>query len=466
MSPSRTREPRSHEVRLKVRAGSPLAEVFLIDDAFALVDRSVGDLDVEVPPGVYKVKSKLGDATVERLVVLDADQTLDVSSDLVVRSPVPLGEATRDRRRGIDYGRGRSEQMSSAAGDAEVFLMTRSGIASDDLRTDAPQVSLHRLDGTLIELPEPRSGGSRDEQFTTVEVDPGPYLVRRRDRFDDVGEQCVYAVAGWQTQVFTLEEPGDEADIGRIRVSVLMSRHGFDPSDPQLHLVEEARTALADERKVASYALGELCEKVEDPMLALFGAHLMLVARDNTEREDEKRASGRLDEEAVTAPVTFDQERFDRVVDRLAEMLGPGHPDVIALATERSGQPLELLPPIGAPPMLWRSWVLLIAASNTLATLVPVSTWQRTLHVLPLRPFFLWSPTEESTPTRESFTRSIATSLSGQAPTTRGGGRRQRSLSTGEPGVRTPSSAVRRRVSENLLVPRAAIDIIASGEPL
>jgi len=47
-------------VRLKLTAGSPLAELFLVDHDFALVDRAIGDLDCTVQPGVYKVKAKLG----------------------------------------------------------------------------------------------------------------------------------------------------------------------------------------------------------------------------------------------------------------------------------------------------------------------------------------------------------------------------------------------------------------------
>src|SRR4051812_2887307 len=80
----------SSEVHLSVTAGSPLAEVFLIDDQFALVARSLGDLDCEASPGVYKVKATLGDATVEQLVLLEGDQKLDVSRDLTIGSAVPI----------------------------------------------------------------------------------------------------------------------------------------------------------------------------------------------------------------------------------------------------------------------------------------------------------------------------------------------------------------------------------------
>ncbi len=78
------------EVRITVRTGSPLAEVFVIDHRFALVRRSVGDLEAVVAPGVYKVKAKLADAQTERLVLCEADQVIDLTDDLQMRSPAPL----------------------------------------------------------------------------------------------------------------------------------------------------------------------------------------------------------------------------------------------------------------------------------------------------------------------------------------------------------------------------------------
>ena len=380
----------SPEVHLTVTAGSPLAEVFLINEDFALVKRSVGDLECDVAPGVYKIKSKLGDATAERLLLLDENQTLDISSDLTVSSPVPYTGSVFERARDFKGRRTPNAHVAPPADDrTQVLLMTRIETPSGDTSADPPTISLHRLDGTTIESLAPRAGSPHGARSMTIEVDPGAYLVRRRDRLGDTAEQCVYAVEGWQTQVFTFEEAGDEADIGRTRVSVLMSQHGFDPRNPHLPVIEDARTALADERKIASEALGDLFEAIDNPMLALFGAHLMLVARDAALKEDQQRASGRLGERAVTAPVRFDQGRFDQIVDRLYEVLGPEHADVVALTTQRTNQTLQSLQPLSAPPMLWRSWVLLIAASNAMPTLVPVNAWKRSLHVLPLRPFFL-----------------------------------------------------------------------------
>jgi hypothetical protein len=458
----------SHEVHLKVTAGSPLAEVFLIGDDFVLVERSVGDLECDVPPGVYKVKAKLADATAERLVLLDHNEALDISDDLEVGSPVPIARAPVQSARDIGVGRAPSGPVAPQMADgAQVFLMTRGGSTSDGTPAGPPRISLHRLDGTTIQSLEPHAGDPPGEQSRTITIDPGPYLVRRRDRWDDLAEQCVYAVTGWQTQVFAFEEAGDEAEIGRSRVSVLMAQHPFDPGDPELPLIEQARTALADKRKVATESLGELFEATDNPMLGLFGAHLMLIARDTARQEDEQRTYGRLREATVTAPVGFDQARFNRIVHRLSEVLGPGHADVVALATQRTDQNLQSLQPVSAPPMLWRSWVLLIAASNAMPTLVPVDVWQRSLHVLPLRPFFLWAPTQEPSELSEPWTQSIVSSLSAPEPAPPPGTTpRSRSSALESSGQVAAGDEVRRRVSEKLLVPRAAIDRLAEGEPL
>jgi len=462
--------PAAPRVHLKVTAGSPLAEVFLINDDLALVQRSVGDLDAEVAPGVYKVKAKLGDATNERLILLDSAESLDVSGDLLVRSPVPFSLAPFDSTPDLDLtpGSSPSRQMAQQLGDgAEVFLMTRRAISSNDDSTSPPRVSLHRLDGSSIIALAPGPGGAPDDEVATVKVDPGPYLVRRRDSFGHAAELCIYAVAGWQTQVFTLEGPGDEAEIGRTRMSVLMARQGFDPNDPRPPVVEQARTALADERKIATDVLGELWETSDDPMLALFGAHLMLISRDSNLREAAERSTGRLDEKAVTAPVLFDQARFDRIVDRLFRDLGDGHADVTALATQRSHQSLGALRPITAPPMLWRSWILLIAASNVAPNLVPVDAWQRSFQVLPLRPFFLWAPTEGSNEIERSFTDGIAASLSEKFRKPRGvSWWRWLIFTLRSRRQRVAGNDLLRRVSADLLVPRAAIDKIAAGDPL
>ena len=98
MTVSMSAEPASG-VRITVRTGSPLAEVFMIDHRFALVHRSIGDLEAVVTPGVYKVKAKLADAQAERLVLCEADQVINLADELRMRSPAPLARTRASRTR-------------------------------------------------------------------------------------------------------------------------------------------------------------------------------------------------------------------------------------------------------------------------------------------------------------------------------------------------------------------------------
>ena len=456
---------------LKVTAGSPLAELFLVDHDFALVNRGIGELDCTVESGVYKLKAKLGDAIAERLVVLEGDDEIDLSAELDVSSAAPLTGAARTRdAEDIDAARIESARVDPHDGHAaRIFLMSR-GWDDEPSPAAAPKLTLHRPDGTLVadaSSSEARGGG----MAMTVGVDPGPYFLRWEDGCGLPAEQCIHAVEGWQTQLFVLDEPDDEAALGRARVSIHMGRDGFDPAEDQLHIAEQARTALADERRIAADFINEaLPERLTNPMLGLFGAHLMLIARNAQLEAEEERA--RRDTDRLLAPVQFEQKRFDAVVDALGGFLGGDHPDVVALATQASGAVIEALAPVSAPPMLWRSWVLLIEASNLAPALVPVSVWRRTLRLLPLRPFLLWSY-EEDQEVADDWTEGIAQALAtakrepkqqpgGAGPVSNVISAAQSEVSeAGGEGI-AASDETRRRVSRELLAPRSAVDEVAS----
>jgi hypothetical protein len=473
MPPSPSPEDR---VRLRLTAGSPLAEVFLVDHHFALVKRAIGDLDCTVEPGVYKVKAELGDARTEQLVVLEGDMQIDLSADLPIASPAPIEGTAWTREHDMRTADDRSIDVVVHEGEgARVFVMARA--SGEESRPGAssspPHVSLHGPDGTLLVMPQPAPMDLDGLAHTvTVEVDPGPYFLRWRDDSGVTAEQCVHAVQDWQTQVFVLEDAAEPTELGRTRVSVLMGRNGFNSKEYQLRLTEEARTALAGERRVAGRFLNEaLPEKFENPVLGLFGAHLMLIARDAEREAEEERASGLRRDDHPHAPVAFEQSRFDTVVDALRDLLGPAHPDVVALSTQATGAALDALEPLTAPPMLWRSWVLLIEASNDAPALIPVSTWRRTLKLLPLRPFLLWSPENEGVEVgddwREGVARALATAKREPRRRPQGEGPladllfESASEASGAGGVEA-GDATRRRVSRELLAPRAAIDEIVS----
>ena len=344
-------------VRLQVTAGSPLAEVFLIDHEFALAARSVGNLDAEIEPGVYKVKAWLGETAIERLIV-----SLDLSKDLPMVSPAPIEGTSRTHEFHMGTAAVESTRVAFSAGKgAEIFLMARRWSSQEPPPTSShpkpsspPGLSLHRPDKQIIvDLGLSGSGDRRDWDpclGINVAVDPGTYVLRWRDESGINAEQSVHAVRGWQTQVFLLDDASGPTEIGRHRVSVLMAQGGFRPNDAMLRLVEQTRSALADERKVASGLVNEsLFAKFDNPMLGLFGAHLMLLARDAAHEEEERQRRRLLEAKRLPAPVRFDQSLFDLAVDNLRNLLGADHPDVTALSTQATDQRLEALEPVTTP---------------------------------------------------------------------------------------------------------------------
>ena len=219
------------------------------------------------------------------------------------------------------------------------------------------------------------------------------------------------------------------ADLCATRVSILMSRGGFEPESDELRRTEEARTALANERKVATEALEAIIEQSDSPMLALYGAHLMLLTRDPRQYRTARNRP--------QAATRFDEPRFARIVARLREDLGRDHPDVVALSTQLPGSSPERLEPVGAPPMLWRSWLLLIEASNDAPDLVGREIWSRAVAPLPLYPFLIWAT--QVPDAVESIEETLARALADDA-----------------------GDELRRSLTDRLVVPRAVVDDVAS----
>jgi hypothetical protein len=94
-----------------------------------------------------------------------------------------------------------------------------------------------------------------------------------------------------------------------------------------------------------------LREKFENPMLGIYAAHLLLLEG------------------------SVDGELFQEVVRNLRALLGRQHPDVEALALRAPGEATPL--PFENPPMLSRSWSLVVEATVTQPSLVTESLDQR-----------------------------------------------------------------------------------------
>ena len=410
------------EVRITVRTGSPLAEVFVIDHRFALVRRSVGDLEAVVAPGVYKVKAKLADAQTERLVLCEADQVIDLTDDLQMRSPAPLARTRRSRTGRAQVARTLSAvRADSDAAPARAMLMT----ARAGGQLAAPKAALYDTAG----VPASLQSLTESAGFDVTGVEPGSYFLRWSGTAEVEVEQTVQTVAGWQTQIFLRQETSaGAADLCATRVSILMSRGGFEPESDELRRTEEARTALANERKIATETVEAIVEQADSPMLALYGAHLMLLTRDPRQFRTVR--------DRPQAATRFDEPRFARIVSRLQDDLGPDHPDVVALSTQLSGRSRRRVRPVSAPPMLSRSWLLLLAASSDTPALVSREVWERAVAPMPLYPFLIWATQvpDAVDSVEETLTRALADDAGDE---------------------------MRRQLTARLLVPRAVVDEVA-----
>ena len=201
----------------------------------------------------------------------------------------------------MEAARTESGQVAFHAGaGAEIFLMTRRFARSERTPDADPagpsELSLHAPGGDLLaDLGQAGSGSraTRDPALgLTVAVDPGGYLLRWSGGGGITVQQSVHAVARWQTQVFLLEE-ADHG--GRHRVSVLMSRGAVRPRQGPLRAVEEARSALADERKVASAYLNDALfaeDREPDARAVRRSPHAGRRRRDSRPTARAKRAAG------------------------------------------------------------------------------------------------------------------------------------------------------------------------------
>ncbi len=421
MSPVKSTSPEpTHSYTLRVQ-GQPADELFVVDSSFGLVARGVAQLEKSLPAGVYKVKSRRAREETEEIILLDHDQTV-VPQPTAFASPAPFGTSTLTHEYHRDAAQIESRNVHVKVGiGARIFLQSRYWTASTP--TAEPQgnpargLSLRRLTGqTIVEYERAsvialnwNNDGRDPAASCTVSLDPGTYLLRQEGPNGSVVERSVVASPDWQTQVFVLKnEPrsstapaagSEDADVALAllpdSVSVLMSRDGFDPWRNDMELAEVARIALTDERRVMSDQLMAMLDgKFENPMLGVFGAHILLLSLDRAASEttaDRANAPA----EAAPAPrleLPLQAKDLDVIVQNLRRLVGDRHPDVEALSLRASDPALRHRKPLTEPPMLRRSWSLFVAASNDAPSLCPPELWKRIRQMRPAPPYLTWLP--------------------------------------------------------------------------
>jgi hypothetical protein len=470
---------RSQPVTLRVTAPNPSAEIFVIDHRLLLVDRGAGELVTRQLPGVYKIKVQSGRDTQEKTVLLLEDETVTWGRQ-PVDSAAPLSSSGATHEYHMAGANVRSRQIDVTRGTGgRLFVMVRRW-SSDLLRVSnsdghpAAGLRISALDGAWSEdlARLPVEDGNRDAWCAiSLSVDPGAYLLQSLQSSGAILEQAVTVSRDWQTQVFLLERAlpvraaegldlPAEREGALLNTTILMSEDGFDADDQQFQLTESARLALADDRPVLNQQLDAILRgKFDNPMLGIMGAHLLLLAlEDQRNRDAEQMRRQRLESSGSHLPRQhrpWDQALFDVVVGRLQGLVGGDHPDVQALSLRASGSS-GVTTRVSVPPMLRRSWSLLVAASNERPDLVPIELWQRTAMRTAAAPFLCWVAPTQDRSVADAFVEDLKAQIG--ASRRASGNRRTRSARAAGRVMRETRPRDPAQISADLDIPRAAVE--------
>jgi hypothetical protein len=152
------------------------------------------------------------------------------------------------------------------------------------------------------------------------------------------------------TRQYATAAPGQRANFDAASVSLIPEGGQYDPSSSEARYTELALQALAGARRLRGAELrGILSEKYRDPMLGIYGGHLLLMEQDP------------------------DLGLVDTVIGNTDGLI-PGHPDVRALkvaAALRRDPPGPADEVFDSPPMLAAGWRAVVAASRIDPSVVP-----------------------------------------------------------------------------------------------
>ena len=383
-------------------------EIFVIDGGYRRVASALKRMETDLPSGLYTVKFKRGGALAE----VDAD-LLPGSGPVKVQAPqrelefasaAPMEQtiSSHEYHQAAAAGMSRMDPIPIGRDrGGRLFIFVRD-IGVGGIGNPAEKMTLHDPSGRKV-IDFDRLGETGHVQDTSaaawygcnIEIAPGFYRLRVPRGGMPGLEQSLILVKDWQLQVFVVRDPrmpavsadisgqthGSEATVDLAAGTIFMARHGrgFDPRDPSVRLTELARQGLTTGRiPVTEEDLMQMfAGKFENPMLGLFGAHLLMpllaieLSMYLPRPSDPEILRGNLAiqrvlgvaPDGIVGPRTHQKLRqlLVEVAGKLERMLG-NHPDVRAIRNELSGDGSTTAGTErgGPPPMLRRSWETLV----------------------------------------------------------------------------------------------------------
>ncbi len=390
--------PEAATRRLVVHTGYPTAEVSVLDGRGAVVARAVENLDVELPCGLYQLRYRTGQDIKQEFLELPPGEAGFVHPAPPlgrVSPPVPLG-----------FGPEAFAAPEPAPGVEAGQLLLEFAFRSTGASGVAQRLSLRTFAGQEL-LSLPRESLSPGPEGASMDLAPGCYLLRRHG--EPAIEQSVYVSQGWRTHVIVPIRDGVSVMTDS---SVFMTTVGDNPSVDQCDVADSARQRLSIEGSADS-EIGEaavksmLGSKSANPMLGIFGAHLML--------RNPKPDLGLIEQAAK----------------QLREWIGD-HPDVrsLFLFLDSAGAGPIAFP---EPPMLRSSWRIIVE-HGSVPGLVPVPSYAASVggSLWGQGPWLAWKAPAEAIPAGALAAGPVDYSQIAQAVVARGLGRAPENLSSPE----------------------------------
>jgi uncharacterized caspase-like protein len=391
---------------LDVSPGDPGAEIFIIDHRFSLVESNPGSLLTLLPFGLFKIKTRLGRGLKERIILLDRDRPQLDPSEIVqpLATAAPLDQTSATHEYQIAAARDAAAEarwLKREGHHAALTVMARvwSG-PNGALRNAKPWKGVTVVDvkgKKVLNLAKDSKPNTERDPFAvcTLGVSPGVYFLRQHLEPAASGtrslvlEQSLVIPEGWGLEVHLLRrvtpDSGQLSPLPRLSL-IMRNLENVDEGGWRDRLLETAHQALADERRVLNPELEELLmRKFQDPMAGILGAHLLLI-------EAERNPGHSL-------------EMLDVVVPNLRRLVGPNHPDVEAISLRCPNKALRRSEPLTDPPMLQRSWKLIVEGCSAQPALVPKRLWRQVQAQGFLPPFLIWVTDKE---VQAAFRRELA----------------------------------------------------------
>jgi len=366
------------DILLTVLAADQASEVFVIDGQFKVLARGIQSVELRIPPGIYRAKVRVGNMQGEKLFSVEPSEPGNhklVQLDAIeFSSPIPLErtsttheyrqQALRDEMRVAPVP---TVNLGTGAG-LVIFLRDPSTLYSN---LDAASLESYAKNfrGFLLSDWDGQNCHALDEigmldashgyLMLSATVNPGAYALSRPSDNTERLSLPLVVPDNWSLQVFVTMDPAGHnalllrANFNDAAMAFERPNAVFSPSRPDLNVLELARDALARGHNIIGDRSMEqlLAGKVENPMMGIFAAHLLLLDKNPN------------------------LSLAETVVANTATLIGADYPDLLALSwklnyskyvrTKEGQAELDAVPLLGRlkyPPLLQLSWHYLMQA--------------------------------------------------------------------------------------------------------